>query len=120
MTRTRRVVADGHDRHLQRNGGDVRFLPKKGGFGRGNWGSMLADLEWDAVDAENAAEEARATDQAITMSMTTTTTRGRRERSMSASSLLGTSPPSAMERRPSIQMLEEEEFNRLKEEMTEE
>ncbi|KAJ1549249.1 hypothetical protein HK405_007154 [Cladochytrium tenue] len=117
MTRTRRVVADGHDRHLQRNGGDVRFLPKKGGFGRGNWGSMLADLEWDAAEAASAAEAAKTADHAVTMTMTAMV---KRERSMSASSLLGTSPPSAMERRPSIQMMDEEEFNRLKEEMMEE
>ncbi|KAJ3203342.1 hypothetical protein HDU67_010242 [Dinochytrium kinnereticum] len=53
MTRTRRISYQGssafHDRHLQRNGGEVKGTIKKNGAGHYNWGSPYDDLE-DMID----------------------------------------------------------------------
>ncbi|KAJ3117302.1 hypothetical protein HDU96_007208 [Phlyctochytrium bullatum] len=55
MTRTRRTsYQDGitfHDRHLQRNGGDVRIRVKKDGAGPYNWGAF-DEFDSDYLDYE--------------------------------------------------------------------
>ncbi|KAI8846776.1 hypothetical protein BC829DRAFT_418912 [Chytridium lagenaria] len=70
MTRTRRISGQGsaltfHDRHLQRNGGDVRGTVKKNGSGSYNWGSHWDDLDpsfysshddLDFLDMDSSAE----------------------------------------------------------------
>ncbi|KAJ3321157.1 hypothetical protein HDU76_000140 [Blyttiomyces sp. JEL0837] len=49
MTRTRRLSSTNssiqlQDRHLQRNGGDIRPQLKKMGSGKGNWGSLYDEI----------------------------------------------------------------------------
>ncbi|KAJ3097894.1 hypothetical protein HDU97_004472 [Phlyctochytrium planicorne] len=50
MTRTRRTSSGNltFDRHLQRNGGDVKVTTKKNGYGSYNWGSFEDfDLDYE-------------------------------------------------------------------------